>query len=564
MRRERAARHYRRINYTFWILSFTLILMCPVYSAAQSSGTQSGQQGKVQSTINDPPDLKDRLSTLEQKLDILNNRIDSELKASNTRFDGAMRSTERDFYILIAVGALGSLFSGGFVILSWARDLKNYGQERNFQARRVLRVEQQQKAASQRETQLSDKFLARYDAMLSSQLDSIGKIGNVINLVNQVFDVQLKHQTGTVELQKEIDKLKGVLQNLDRHYETQYSAARQLILTFERKTRMDWPRLTKAEQDLAANARIIFNFVPESLIKQKDEETPSDLAQVYQFLGASAFYANDVEAAEKMLQKAYLVYSRLQGKGSTATKAPHAACCYFLALIEKNWLSNGRDIEENLAEAKRYLEEAVDLLNDKFGEFLNPLTLAEVLSYSQANRLSARRILDETLETLNGIPKRDPNQESLLQRAYLLRGNLDFLDGLYDPAYKCYEEAYSRNVNNPYALFSMAQIKSLKGLRQESHHYYQEGLDKLKQSKALEKQELSGRVLALVWAIIASHELEDRSQEDLYWNEMAIVGESAGEVNKRKPLLFSPATKTIDTFEHLKQTLQYEMTRSRV
>ena len=441
--------------------------------------------------------------------------------------------------------------------------MKNYGQERNFQARRVLRAEQMQTAVAQRESQLSDKFLTQYDKMLSSQLDSIGKVGSVIGLVEKVFNVQLEHQTGTVQLQQDIDKLKDVLANLDTHYETQYAAARQLILTFDRKTRMDWPRLNQSEQDLAAKARIIFDSIPESLLKRKDAETPSDLAQVYQLLGASALYANDIESAERKLERAYEIYSRLQSKGSRTTNHPHAACCYFLALIEKNWKSNGLETEENLSKAKRYLEEARALLEDAVDEFLVPVTLAEVSSYSESNRLAASKMLDRTIEELCSIPKRNPNQESLLQRAYLLRGNLDFLDGFPDKALERYAKASKMNPNNPYAMLSTAQTESLKAMKGDSQSHYRDGLRLLKESKALEKQELSGRVLALAWAIIAAHELGDQSEEHERWKELEVVGDTAREVNKRKPLFFSPVAKTIVTFGELKQTLQTQTARNK-
>ena len=108
MSEDRRVRYQKRINFCFWLLGFALLVACPLYGAAQSSGTGTGpsQQGASPENTKVPADLKDRVPALEQKLDGLNNRIDSELRASNMRFEGAMRSTDRDFYILIAVGLL--------------------------------------------------------------------------------------------------------------------------------------------------------------------------------------------------------------------------------------------------------------------------------------------------------------------------------------------------------------------------------------------------------------------------------------------------------------------------
>ncbi len=161
-------------------------------------------------------------------------------------------------------------------------------------------------------------------------------------------------------------------------------------------------------------------------------------------------------------------------------KLPRAFCSHYLGLIDKNWCPVGVDRGNNLDSSKRHLQEAWELLKANEREFLTPVTLSEVCSYSVRDRETAveqlgswkaGRFDDGSVEFDTGTIKRiidfsrkpeglDPNQLDLLTRALLIRGNIEYVQQHHDMARLYYNLASQHDGENPYALLSMAQAST--------------------------------------------------------------------------------------------------------
>jgi tetratricopeptide (TPR) repeat protein len=253
-------------------------------------------------------------------------------------------------------------------------------------------------------------------------------------------------------------------------------------------------------------------------------------------------------------------------------KLPRAFCSHYMGLIDKNWCPAGQDKGNNLEMAKRHLQQAWELLKASEREFLTPVTLSEVCSYSSRDRESAIEQLgswkagkfeDNTVEFESGTIKRmidfsrkpgglDPNQSDLLTRALLIRGNIEYVERRHDKALLYYDLASQHDGENPYALLSIAQATDDP---QTKASLFAKGWEALQGSDNLKKREMFGRVLALAWAVIANHELQQRLPLSKYLKELKVFKTSVRSVGKRDPLFFCPLTKNQVFFSELVENL---------
>lgn len=195
----------------------------------------------------------------------------------------------------------------------------------------------------------------------------------------------------------------------------------------------------------------------------------------------------------------------------------------------------------------------------KKGEFLTPLTLAEVLSYTERERHLAQEKLEVLIKEFGLVQNLDGNQQALQQRAYLILGNLEFLDRRYDEARGRYDDVLKINEHNAYAILSKAQVAAINN-PENKIGLYQQGLTALEKTGAINKHEITGRVLALAWAIIAAHEIGDH-REEKYWNEFEKDSKDIRKVADREPMFFCPIAKTLVKFEELRKTLCFQTGR---
>jgi hypothetical protein len=272
---------------------------------------------------------------------------------------------------------------------------------------------------------------------------------------------------------------------------------------------------------------------------------------VYQLLGTSGFYANDIDSAEKYLAAGLDIYKRNEAR--PVDLYPRAFTSHFLGLIAKNWLKEGRSIDATLIEARGHLEEAAEQLKEKPGEFLTPVTLAEVQGYIEADRPIASQRLAEHAEALRLLRESKPsgldeNQQAIYGRVFMYSGNLKQLSGDLEGARRDFAFAVAEGAG-PFAVLSQAATET----GQERHMHFLDGLQALESSEAFKKPEITGRGVALAWATIASHETKDEVRSARYLKDLTMLQVEARSAGGRQPLFFSPISKTLCLFEKLKE-----------
>lgn len=236
-----------------------------------------------------------------------------------------------------------------------------------------------------------------------------------------------------------------------------------------------------------------------------------------------------------------------------------------MGLIAKNWLREGRFIEATLVEAKTHLQEAMGLIGNRKGEFLTPLTVAQVLSYSEVDQEAARALLDQKLKELENL-KLTPvglndNQDRLLGRAYLMRGNVEFVGGRHAEALVWYQKADHHRENDYAAQLSiaLASPSSEAAVRREQ---FERGLRTLETSDAIGKREVSTRAIALARAVIAASEVgKEVAKKTRYQKALDALKAEIRSAGGRQPLFFCPTTKSLCTFDRLKQNLDVFLKR---
>ncbi|MBN2007767.1 hypothetical protein JW960_00310 [candidate division KSB1 bacterium] len=525
--------------------------------------------GQPKSPAQNDPVIQSRniaIDSLKQQIEKLNQRINSEMALSEKRLEVATISSDQAFTMIYTFGAVGSFLGGVFLVITWVRAQRareDYRHEREFYEARIMEYARRQEETHIRAAQfdkqqlaLGDTIVSKSSDMLSKQIDSIGKLGAVIGLVQQTFKMQLEREKSQKVLQLQLNTMDDMISTFKNHFMRQYDQINNIILTFKDHSRLEWTHLSMYEQTITARARMSFETIPEFILEEKKNADAMNLARVNQLLGVSAYYANDIDAAMKYLKTAYNIYSA--SKPPIEERYPYAFCCHFLGLIEKNWLQPNRKLELHISDAKKHFEEANKLLDFKKGEILTPLTLVEVLSYSENTRPEALQRLNNIINQLEKIKSSknglDSNQKLLLGRAYLFRGNLEYLENKFEQSYEWYQRSANELEHKHYALLSMALSLS-DDKSDERMQCFQNGLEALELSDALRKSEDSVRVIALVWAVVAAHELKDDARRRRYLKEFSDTIMNMRSVGNRKPLFFCPLTKNLVTKEQLNQNL---------
>jgi tetratricopeptide (TPR) repeat protein len=533
--------------------------------AQVSSAGATNQAGALPYSDNDRAAALQRIERIEQRLDT------QQVKGFEDRLN--------DVYKVFSV--MGGLLAV-LAVWSFIRDIhqrKDYKAERDFYQQRALKFEKRQESslahalkvsteASARDTsfatqqlKLGEGVLERSGAMLSQQMDNIKKVGDVIELVKTTFEAQKKAQEeqnkaaikGNEANEKVADLLKG--------FRKKYAHSARQMLSFETVKAIAWPGMLEEDRNLARRARTSLDAVMDIVSSEEERDDAHTFARILQLMGITAFYDNEFDAALEYLDQSINVYMRHTQRDEDIMARAYSK--HFLGLCEKNWQIVGAPDESNFEKAERLLKEAYDASKAKPTSFLIPVTLAEIKSYRTTgpSRREASELLDDLIcrmEGLKGGKEFDNQQKTLLVRAYLLRGNLHFYSGNFTEASKCYESAAREDERNPFPVLSSAQLDAdHKPTRARIH--WEKGLMLLEDSKsgALQKREVTNRVTALAWAILASRALKDDQKALRYEQELDTIGASIRNVSHppRKPLFFSPISKVLVDFGRLKKEI---------
>ncbi len=413
---------------------------------------------------------------------------------------------------------------------------------------RALNVEQRQEESA-----------AKSAEIMSAQIDGITKLAGVIDLVDKTFTMQHAREDDVTNLVQSLKETNKTLSSFRAHYESQFRYVLDLILPFQKHSRMNWTHLTSQEEALVTKALTTFHTIPPFVIQGSLDENEGknryQLAQMYYLLGVGAFYTEDIDGAAKYLEGGLRIYGEKDAPPEYLF--PQAFCSHFLGLVEKNWRALSRPLEANLLSAKNHLKAAARRLETRTTEFLTPVTLAEVLSYSEQTQEEALGALDNIIVRLGRLKDAgalDPNQRSLLGRAFLIRGNVDFVRRNKEAAHGYYKQSFD-STGNVFARLSMAQTLESDPLKRRE--MFKHGLTMLEGTASpLARRETSGRLTALAWAIIATREVANEEQQNKYTALFEGAGANVRSVGGREPLFFCPMTKTLVNFDGLRANSQ--------
>ena len=214
---------------------------------------------------------------------------------------------------------------------------------------------------------------------------------------------------------------------------------------------------------------------------------------MFQLIGISAFYSNDIASAFKQLSEADRIYGTKSPRPDDAMSRAYTK--HFLGVAAKSWRKTG-DVERgNVNEAYEYLSKAAEIVKDDPKQFLIPLTMAEILSYRSDQKQAAADMVDEIIrrfEALEKTVKLDANQHSLFVRTFLLKGNLEMTEKRFDQAVNYYEKALGKDNKNAYAHLSLLHAQKCADSEEWRKHY------RSLKVQARQKRETVTKVIALV------------------------------------------------------------------
>jgi hypothetical protein len=515
--------------------------ICLFILLVSGMATAMGQTGPDAKSDPQIEVLKARIEGQQREIDQqrqqVDKRLQEQLDAINRRFEDATAAMNK---LLTFLGVFGAL-SSAFAVTTWFKGRSDYLNERKGQ-----------EALVGQQVDMGKKLMAHSDDVVKYQIESIGKLRDVIGFVAESFSLQVDREKGL----KEFTDLAA---DLNEHYKASYARAREGILSLK-VSRMGWATLPLAEYRIAERARAEFHTIPDRYLRMEAEQRPLEFAAVCQRIGTSAFYANDIDYGRELLAKAWTIFQKYEDERSGFPDdylMARIAAAFFLGLIAKSWIGESQTPEQSLGEAKKWLVAAADLLrrNERRAQrdVQIPITLAEVLSYIDGTRAEAREILGTPEETsgpaiiprLQSTTDRDENQQKLLSRACLIRGNLEH--DRSKPAAPFYEAALRHDPKNAYAILSLALATNEPTKRAV---LFRDGSEALRPH--LEKQELTAVALARAWAAIAAHELGDPATAAVYSKSLeGIRASGAANAGGKQPLFFDPISKRLARLEDL-------------
>lgn len=561
-----------------------------------------------------------------KEFQLLSQRIDSELRSANIRYQALSDSIDRMLYGLSGLTTIlliWSFFRDYKVRKDYQEDRelqrKDYLEERNFYQKRVLDAaiyqekqhkeyiderkfyeksvlnserrqaafQKQQQAeikterdfffqrimerekivmqAAEREAiigaqqvKLGEDLLGRSDKMLESQIGNMTKLGEVIQLVKNTFTLHLTKEEEEAKLFEKLRDTTAILDEYNKFFNQKYDDVQNLMKDFANISAMGWASLAQ-EQSIASRSAIqIFNTVPTFIVDKKDE---MEVARLLQLLGTSAFSTNDIVHATKFLEESHKMFRKLS---SGTENISQAYCSYFLALVEKSWINLGEPPIVNLRNAERHLNVAMQFFRQSERVFLMMVTLAEIKSYIEEERDEAKTLLIDLLGRIKQKKILGANQKTILRRAILLKGNLEFLDENYAEALEEYNEGKEKFTEYPFFSLSLGLVYEQLNKVSEAIEEYQLGIDLLKRSNSLNKMEISVRMIGIVWAIIATNYLKKNADQSQHiCNELSYytsifnnLVDDVQPIAGREILFFEPRSKMLQTKSDIRRIVK--------
>ena len=372
-------------------------------------------------------------------------------------------------------------------------------------------------------------------------LAPVKNVSNVIEVVQRTLAFRLEQEKRVADTLKEIEQIKA---ERERSKKQKFDSALRLLEQFKKMSRMQFAKLTLEQQKQGVKLVELVRDLDESL----DEKGVDVAGGLLYTSGVIAYYDNDVVEARTYLDRA-AQYRATEHEAELTTNDDYrtrfAFIHFFRALIQKNW--------GDLSEALHEIERSAKLMDNRPGEFLTPVTKAEIRSYISGDEQRTRvelqdltRQIAELESALNNEGKSlDANQIRLRSRMLLLLGNTHFVLRDYREALNRYAAALQFNKDDYYALFSAAQCEEALNEASARNHFRQ-CLEAIERSGDFErKHERSVRAVIAVIAGLAAKSCDEFTRYEKYAREASDMLSGNLDVGGLSPRFFSPTTKRL-------------------
>lgn len=266
-------------------------------SAADALSQPQTQSIRSTDTIHNTTVQTDSNSSIMQRVEKLEYRLDTETKSIEKRFEDFFKSVTYIVSFLSIFVAFLTIYS---MYRGW-QQRKDYLTERRFYEQRATNSEELQRLSSVRDgqfatqqLQLGENVLTHSSGILTQQIQNIEKLGAVIDLVRKTFEFQHEREEKQRDLVEQLAKTDKLLDQFKKDFQKKYSDAAKLILNFKDVKAMEWPSLPDEAQNIATRARSKFEDVSSFVLQAEEKKDPYGFAKVLQLIGTSAFYSNDI------------------------------------------------------------------------------------------------------------------------------------------------------------------------------------------------------------------------------------------------------------------------------
>lgn len=337
------------------------------------------------------------------------------------RVNLANERSENAYKFLQVVG----VFAAGMLAFFTIRDVvlrTKEGERQRSIDKIVMDMMNLQKTAFDQQVRFGKLHLDHAEASPSQQFEAVAKVNQVIEVVRQTLNFRLEQEAVVAGVLGEIGRIK---EERERTRNQKLTQAIAILEPFKDMSRMQFAALTNEQYRRGLRLVGLVNDLDEFLAKQDFKVVGSLLYNC----GVIAYYDNDVIEAKAYLDRAAQCRAS-DHEGELATNNKYlnrfAFIHYFRALIHKNW--------GNLSEAQHEIEQSAKLIGDQAGEFLTPVTKAEILSYTVGDEERCRAELQKLIKRINDLEtglknkgaKLNANQERLRNRMLVLWGNTHF------------------------------------------------------------------------------------------------------------------------------------------
>lgn len=524
----------------YWICVYAAFAVVPV--PAKTQERPPGQLPSAEAHVDNPalgsaaaePNYEGRIARLEDRLEL-------SLALKDERIQSIDDRSENIFKLLQLVGAL----AGASLLFFSLRDV--FFRWREAQRQRsiddiVKDTMNLQKSASQQQVELGAIHLSNAETNVKQQADGLQNVNRVIEVVRQTLAFRLEQEKTITATLDEIQRMKA---EQERSRVRKLAHVNSILNPFKKMNRMQFASLTDEQYKRGLRLQSLVN--DNEFLGDQGYELSGSLLYV---CGVLSYYDNDVIEARELLDRA--AASRAPDHEGTLKTSPDyrarfAFIHYFQALVHKNW--------GELARARQEIEQSATLLEGHEGEFLAPVTRAEILSYTAGDEDRCRTALEGLLrraEAIQSAGSLNENQSKLRNRMLVLIGNTYFVRGEFNDALAQYCKAISFNPRDYYALASAAQCEQALGSLVDAREHFRACLLAVEASGDIRrKRERITRAVIAVIAAGAARECGDAARFESLAGEARELLSGALSVADMSPKFFSPATKRLVDATHL-------------